>query len=130
MNEKIINKIYFSNDFYDNSDVRHYLDKMNLRDLILSCLKTNTVCIFDFKDWKKLLTIDNVNNSGVLYSSCFFNDNNKIYILTTNIEWHNNINNIKVYDLKGNKIKEINNSNKNVIYIDTYFDSKLNKILL
>ena len=34
---------------------------------------------------------------------------------------------IKVYDLNGNKIKEINDSKNCILFIDTYYDSKLAK---
>lgn len=132
INKKILTEIYFARDFDDIADIRHCLDKINKRDLILSCRKVSDIInVWDFKNWEKIIEINPVNKNGALYSSCFFNDNNKnIYILTSNIEWNNNISNIKVFDLKKNKIKEINDSKKNVIYIDTYFDSKLDKNLI
>ena len=62
-------------------------------------------------------------------SACFLKDNNQILILTSN---HNNDNEripelIKVYDFKGNKIKEINNSNEDTRFINTYYYNTLSK---
>ena len=70
-----------------------------------------------------------MNNGGCLFPSCFFNDNNNIYILTT-INRNTIIGeceNIKVFDMNTNKIKEIKNSNEDTLYIDNYYDSKFNK---
>ena len=66
---------------------------------------------------------------GRLFSACFLNDNNnQIYILTSNCnDQPINYEPIKIYDLNGNKIKEINNSNENTYFIDTYYDNNLSK---
>ena len=112
------------------SDIRHYLDNQLKRDLIsLSFVDKNEIEVCDFKNWQILLNISNVNRGGCLFSSCFFNDNNNIYILTS----HNKVTYmypsecIKVFDMKKNKVKEIQNSNENTYYIDSYYDSKFDK---
>jgi hypothetical protein len=67
---------------------------------------------------------------GRLYSACFLNDNNnnQIYILTSNGNDQSiNYEPIKIYDLNGKKIKEINNSNEKTHFIDTYYDNNLSK---
>ena len=53
-----------------------------------------------------------------------FNNNN--YIITSNGNF-DSLDPIKVYDFKGNKIKEINNSCKDTYYIDNYYDKKISK---
>ena len=109
-------------------DVRHHLDIKLKGDLILhNSMWNNDVYIWDFKNWQKLLQIDKVNKNGALYSSCFYDFNNIIYILTTNISWYGKRGNIKVFDMQSNKIKEIPDSNESAIYIDTYYDSKFDK---
>ena len=67
-----------------------------------------------------------INNNGFLFSACFLNKNNEIFILTSNSNIGIN-ENIKAFDLKGQKIKEIKNSNEPTSYIDTYYDIKLSK---
>ena len=112
------------------NDIRHYLDNQFKRDLILNSLVfANEIEVSNFKNWQILLKISHVNSAGCLFSSCFFNENNNIYILTS----HNAVTYIckgeciKVFDMKKNKIKEIKNSNENTFFIDNYYDSKLKK---
>ena len=38
--------------------------------------------------------------------------------------WHGNCENLKVYDLNGNKIKEINSSNDKTLFIDSFYNKK------
>ena len=76
---------------------------------------------------EKLTKIYGFNTAGALYSSCFYEIYDIIYILTTNISWHDMNGNIKVFDLQGYKIKEIPNSNDRAIFIDTYYDSNFDK---
>ena len=73
-----------------------------------------------------------MNNCGCLFSSCFFNDNDNIYVLTSKNRNTSlcECENIKVFDMNKNKIKEINNSNEDTVYIDNYYDSKNNKNLI
>ena len=87
----------------------------------------NEIYIWDFNNWQKLTQSYGVNKSGALYSLCFYEFNNIIYILTTNISWYGQNGNIKVLNLQSNNIKEIPNSNERAIYIDTYYDSKFDK---
>ena len=77
------------------------------------------------------INIKNINKNGRLYSAYFLNDNHhhQIYIISSNINWNKNIDIelIKVYDLKGKKIKEINNSNNTTFFIDSFYCEKLSK---
>ena len=73
----------------------------------------------------------------MINSACFLNDNNNNYITSNKkkYEYDNVINNviienIKIFDFNGNKIKEINNSNNSTFFIDTYYDNKLSKIFI
>ena len=62
---------------------------------------------------------------GELNSACFLNENNSIYIITS--IYCINSGPIKFFDLNGNKIKELEDSEFRTIFIDTYYDKKLNK---
>ena len=123
-NQKL-NEIKNAHDNYI-TNFRHYLDSINKRTLIISISsEDNNLKLWNIYNWECLLNITNVNKQGYLISACFLNYNNQIYILTSNSHYEKS-NEIKVYDLKGNKIKEIKYSNENTVFIDTYYDKKLN----
>ena len=107
------------------ANFRHCLDTINKRDLIMSISsKDNNIKIWNVNNWECILKLTNVNNDGYLFSACFFNKKEEIFIISSN----NNIGitePIKVFDLNGQKIKEINYSNKSISYIDTYYDINL-----
>ena len=125
INNQKINEIKNAhNDYITN--FRHYLDCINKRNLIISISgEDNNLKLWDINKCECLLNIKNINKQGLLMSACFLNDRNKLYILTSN---SNCIRpeEIKVYDFKGNKIKEIKYSNEDTYFIDTYYDKKLN----
>ena len=53
---------------------------------------------------------------------------NEIYMLLSNMNNNSkNVEKIKVYNLNGRKIKEIEDSNDNIFFLDTYYDKKLSK---
>ena len=63
----------------------------------------------------------------MLLSACFLEENNQIYIISSNFNRNGNSENIKIFELNGQKIKEINNSNENTFFIDIYYDNLLSK---
>ena len=128
ISQQIINEIKNAHTKYISS-LRHCLDRINKIDLIMSIsAEDNNIKIWNAFNLSCLLSIINANNTGLILSSCFLNYNDEIYIITSNRNWeNNNIEFIKVYDLKGNKIKEINNSNNNTFFIDNYYDKNLSK---
>lgn len=126
INNQIINEI---KDIY-YCDIKHYFDKINKRDLILCSNTGNNLRVFNFKNWDYIISIENINKIGALYSSSILYDKNKSknYIITSCMNWSNNSSeSIKAFNFKGNLIKEINDSKLAVIHIDIYFDQKLSK---
>ena len=114
------------------SNLKHYLDKINNRDLILSIsFKDNNLRLWDVKNWNNILNLTNVNSIGFLASACLINEDNTIHIITSNYNEEDNCEPIKVFDLNGIKIKEMNCSNESTFFIDVYYDqiSKKNFIL-
>ena len=110
----------------DITNFRHYLDNNNKIDLILSLSSVdNNIKIWNTNNWLCIINIKNINNDGILKSSCFLYDNNQIYIITSNSNTNNYaiLEPIKIFDLNGNKIKEIKDSNDDTIFIDTYFNN-------
>ena len=69
----------------------------------------------------------NINRSGNLLSACFLEEKNNIYIVTSNFDIYDEPEPIKIYDIKGNIVKEIINSNINTLFLKVYFD-KINSI--
>ena len=108
---------------------KYHLDKKNKKDLILtiSCFELN-IKLWKINDLECLLNIEKIYEEGFLNSACFLNENNKMYIITSNYNLDYNSEPIKVYDLNGNKIGEINDSKKDGIFcIESYYDNKLSK---
>ena len=128
INNKIINEIKNAHE-KEISNFRYYLDNNNKRDLILSIsADNNNIKLWNINNYECLLNMNNINKYGWIFSACFLNYKDKIYITTSHF-CHNvdNIELIKNYDLNGNKIKEINDSNNNTYFIDIYYDIKLTK---
>ena len=112
------------------TNFRHHFDIKNERDLIISIsLDDNNIKLWNVNNLLCLLNIENVNKEGGLLSACFLNDNNNIYIVTSNQNSFG-IEPIKVFDLNGKIIKIINDSKNNTQYIDTYYDNKSSKIYI
>ena len=105
----------------------HCLDKINHRDLLLSLfIESKIIKIWNIKNFECILKLQNF-NSNECCDSCFLNISEQIYIITTanNNEIYENQDKIKIYDLEGNLIKEINESNKDVTFcVITYYDKK------
>ena len=95
--------------------------------------KDNNIKIWNANKWELISDIFNVNQKNFLYSACFLKDNDNISILTSNgknlqqNQMHENFENIKIYDLKGNLIKEIEETNDCAYFINIYYDNNLNK---
>ena len=110
------------NNFITN--FRHYFDKKNKKDIIMSISDLdNHLKVWDANKWICLLIIEKVNKQGFLNSACFLNENDNIHIVTSNWNFQN-IEGIKIFNIKGDKLKEINNSNDKTVYIKSYYDIK------
>ena len=115
---------------HDNyiTNFRHYQDNIQKRDLIISISREdNQIKLWNVNNFELLVTINNINKNGNLDSACFLNYQNQIYIVSSNGNLFFEPELIKIFGLNGNKIKEINNSNDNTSFIDTYYDIHLNK---
>ena len=104
---------------------RYYLDKKKKTDLMISISYDNNIKLWDINRWDCLCNFNDVNQKGYLLSACFLKDNDNYYIVTSNYSDDSEL--IKFFDLKGEKVKKINNSGDDVSFIDSYFDEKLKK---
>ena len=123
LSNEIINQVKKSHNEYI-SNFKHYLDKINRRDLLISVsAKDNNIKLWNIKNWECLIDLKNINENGYLYSACFLNYNDKICLISTNFNF-GNPEPIKIFDLEGNKINTINSSD-DIDLIETFYDKKL-----
>jgi len=112
------------------SNFGYYADKKYKRDLLISiCGGLNNIKLWNVNNWLCLLNIKNIYEYGHMYSACFLNESNQIYIITSSCKDYENENSapIKVFDLNGNKLKEITFSNDYTYNIKSYYDYKTSK---
>ena len=111
------------------TNLRYYPDTYNHINLMISLsLDDNNLKVWNIGNFECILDLKGVNGTGWINSACFLNDNNKIYVLSSNATGFNKSPNpIKVFDLKGKLIKQINNSSINTYFIDNYYDKKSSK---
>ena len=125
-NNKKISEIKNAHNEYISS-FRHYLDKNNKIDLVISISRDdNNIKLWNINNLDCLLDLKNVNNIGYINSACLLNDDNQIYIVSSNYNFGGDSEAIKIFDTKGKIIKEMNDSaNKdNPQYIDIYYDNE------
>ena len=110
------------------SSFKHILDEKEKKDLLISVsYDSNYLKLWEIKNMKCLCHIQNINNDGFLFCAHFlsenFNDSHNLYILTTNCNFYHNSGPIKKYDLKGNQIDILNNSEGlDILYLTDFCD--------
>lgn len=105
---------------------RHYCDKKNKRDLIISIsAKDNNIKLWDINNFELLLDFQNIYKNGFINSACFLNSNSDIYIITSNSNFIGLSEPIKVYDLNGNLVQFFDTENENIFFVDVYYDKIL-----
>ena len=110
------------------TNFRHYLDKINNRDLIISISSIdNNLKVWNFQNWECIVNLEKVNKEGTLDSACIFTENKENYIITSNNndKEDEELEKIKIYDFNGVKIKEIGYSNDRTFFIDTFYEKRL-----
>ena len=132
-NKSVLHKLFNCHNNFITS-FKHYLDKINNRDIIMSISKKdNNLKLWNANTWDNICNLANVNSNDFLYSASFLLDNNKNYIITSNgcnRQYYMNLHNfelMKVYNFNGEKIKEIPDTNDCTFYVDSYYDQKLSK---
>ena len=110
------------------NNFRHCSDQKNKIDLIISISsQDNNVKLWNFLNMELLYNFEEMNDSGSLKSACFINDNNQIYLVISNSNNFDKVKPIKIFDLRGNQVKEINNSKDDTYFIDSFYDEKISK---
>ena len=122
-----------SNHENDITNLRHYLDEIYKRDLVISIscnCNDNLLKVWDANDWKCLVTLNNANDKGFLYSAYLLKDHNNNYIITSNCNWKQKSEPLKIFNFNREFIKKINDSNENTFFIDTYYDNKTSNVYI
>ena len=96
----------------------------NNKDIIMAILDRNTLELWDFDSWSLIRIIFNINEYGILNSACFLNHEQNLYVLTSGA----NIGEpIKIYDLDGDLINTVENSEFITFIIEYFYDIKNKK---
>ena len=108
------------------TNFNHFFDKYKKVDLVLSISCTNRVInIFNNKNWELILTLNNIYSLGRINSACFIqNDLDKNVSIITSNNYFSLPESVKIFNLKGENIRTIKNSNENVYYINTFINNK------
>lgn len=110
------------------TDFKHFLDKNKKMDLIMTTsTEDNNIKIWNFHDFECLLNLEKIYDDGLIYSPCFFTDNNQQFIIVSNCNWDNHSDKMKVFDLNGKQIKEIDNLDEQILFTDVYDDNMVSK---
>ena len=109
-------------------NLRHYLDTINKRDIIMSLFDYNDLKLWDAKNFECIIYLPNINKNGYVFSAYLLRDNNINYIITSNyISGQNLAEPVKIFGLNGDLIKTIKNSDETTLILDNYFDKNLSK---
>jgi len=119
------------------TNFKYIFDEENNKDVVISLSKKdNNIKIWNANSWEMISEIINVNKNNFLYSACFLQNDNDIFIITSNgknlqsYQTNEIFENMKLYNLKGEFIKEINETNDSTYFIDSYYDDNLSKIFI
>ena len=114
--------------------IKHYLDENNKADLLLQILSgdeeykiLNNIYIWNFNNLECIFHLEKIYSEGLIYSASLLKENNQFYLITSNTRGKELLYPMKVFDLKGNKVKEIKNIKSNINYMDIYYDINLKK---
>jgi hypothetical protein len=111
------------------NEIKHFLDKNNKRDLVSSIsMHDNNIKVWNFNNLECILNIEfRIGNFFLnLNSVCFLNNGNDIHLILSSINMPQT-QLIHIYNLRGNKIKELNNNKLQNYFVDTFYDDKFSK---
>ena len=107
--------------------LKHYQDKINNRDLILS-ISFRNIKIWDVNDFNCILNLKDIYKEYSVTCACFVPKNKDIYIVTGAYDSYENYyvkEPNKIYDLNGQMISEFRTDN-NIYFIDIYYKALKN----
>ena len=111
------------------NELKHYLDKNNKRDLVsYISMAYNNVKVWNFNNLECILNLNfRIGNFFLnLNSICFLNNNNDIHLIISSVHMPQT-QLIHIYNLRGEKIKEINDNKLKNYFVDSFYDDKFSK---
>lgn len=102
---------------------RNYYDNIKKRDLVIS-LSSKDINLWDINNFECILKIKNIYVHGDFSSACIINIKDQLYIIFSQYFGYYPI---EVFDLNGNEVKELNDSNYRTVFVDTYYSKKSHK---
>lgn len=106
------------------TSLKHFADKNNKIDIIMSISnEENNIKLWNIINMKCILDLKHINKEGLLYSACFLSFNSQNLIITSNYDEFGHSEFLKVFNFKGQKIKEIKKSNEPTFFVESYFDN-------
>ena len=127
IDNKKINEIKKAHDNFISS-IKYFMDSTNKRELIISI--SNDIKLWNIKNLECLLMIKPTKEKSQkdIFNGCFLKNNKHIYIVLKSSAFFVSKEPIKIFNLKGKKVKEMNNSKKEqTYYLDKFYDEKMNK---
>ena len=108
------------------TNFKYYFDKINIRDIILSIsCRNNNINLWNAETFECILILYMKSSEyNLTYSACLFENNNQNYIVVG--IYSNNKEFLKIYDLQGNEIGQLPESENEFYFVCVYCD-KLNK---
>ena len=127
---QVISEIKNPHESHYITNFRHFLDKKNRRDLIMSISYKNcNIKIWDNENWTCILNLKNIYSHGIINSSCFISYISNILICVGNNYWIEP-DYVKIFNIDGTFITNINNSKINSYFIDCYYDKQSSVIYI
>ena len=120
LNEEIIVSDIKKAHTEDITNFRYYIKEEENKCIIMSISGDNrNIKLWDFLNWECILNLSSIYDYGLIFSSCFLNEENELYIITC---CSSDDCEIKIYNLLGNNIKVINDSKEKALFIDCVTD--------
>ena len=103
---------------------RHYVDKKDKQDLLISSSYDRSVKVWNVKDWSNLINIQTAHSGYYIYSVCILSDEleHKNYVITCA---PNEV--TKIWDFSGKYLRDFGVSTESTYFINTWLDSKNKK---
>lgn len=121
-NDQIISEISNPHESEYITNLSHIYDKKTKNDIIMTVSGDNNVIkLWKFVNWDCILNLRNINQIGFLESACILKIENANYIISSNWNYEE-VEKIKIFDFKGNKIKELVNSAEKTYYVNTFYE--------
>jgi WD40 repeat protein len=103
---------------------RYNYNKSQNKEYIVSVSLDKNIKLWEFPNFSCIFSIEKAHRASFIFSLCILSEKFNNYIISSS---GSDEENIRVWDFRGNKLKEINNSKERTGFIDNYYSSKNDK---